>query len=73
MKAHAKKRGVELNEARLRMARTPLGASLINNPISAAPGFTIENVHVMAGVPSVFPSDGKRALTDTSNRNKNSF
>ena len=54
MKAHAKKRGVELNEARLRMARTPLGASLINNPISAAPGFTIENVHVMAGVPSVF-------------------
>ena len=54
MEAHAKKRGVELNEARLRMARTPLGASLINNPISAAPGFTIENVHVMAGVPSVF-------------------
>ena len=54
MKAHAEKRGVELNEARMRMARTPLGASLIANPISAAPGFTIENVHVMAGVPSVF-------------------
>ena len=54
MEAHAEKRGVVLNEARMRMARTPLGASLITNPISAAPGFTIENVHVMAGVPSVF-------------------
>jgi molybdenum cofactor synthesis domain-containing protein len=44
----------ELNEARLRMARIPDGATLIDNPISAAPGFTIENVHVMAGVPSIF-------------------
>jgi molybdenum cofactor synthesis domain-containing protein len=44
----------ELSEARLRMARIPDGATLIDNPISAAPGFTIENVHVMAGVPSIF-------------------
>jgi molybdopterin-biosynthesis enzyme MoeA-like protein len=36
------------------MARIPDGATLIDNPISAAPGFTIENVHVMAGVPSIF-------------------
>jgi molybdopterin-biosynthesis enzyme MoeA-like protein len=43
-----------MNEARMRMARTPVGASLIVNEISAAPGFTVENVHVMAGVPSVF-------------------
>lgn len=51
---HYDARGQELNAARLRMARIPDGASLIDNPISAAPGFTIENVHVMAGVPSIF-------------------
>ena len=45
---------VELNEARLRMARIPDGATLIDNPVSKAPGFTLGNVHVMAGVPSVF-------------------
>jgi len=44
----------ELNEARLRMARIPEGAMLIDNPLSQAPGFTLGNVHVMAGVPSVF-------------------
>ncbi|AWZ18871.1 molybdenum cofactor biosynthesis domain protein [Roseovarius sp. TM1035] len=52
--AHYDARGQELNAARLRMARIPDGATLIDNPISAAPGFTIENVHVMAGVPSIF-------------------
>ena len=52
--AHYAKSGTELNEARLRMARIPEGASLIDNPVSAAPGFTLQNVHVMAGVPSVF-------------------
>ncbi len=46
--------GRELNEARLRMARIPEHATLIDNPVSTAPGFTIENVHVMAGVPAVF-------------------
>lgn len=48
------KLGVEFNEARLRMARIPDGAVLIENPVSAAPGFTLKNVHVMAGVPDVF-------------------
>ena len=43
----------ELNEARLRMANTPEGASLVENPISRAPGFQIGNVFVLAGVPSV--------------------
>ncbi|MHA3914187.1 competence/damage-inducible protein A [Halovulum sp. GXIMD14793] len=43
-----------LNEARLRMARIPDGAALIENPISKAPGFHIGNVFVMAGVPAVF-------------------
>jgi molybdenum cofactor synthesis domain-containing protein len=46
--------GVEFNEARLRMARIPDGAVLIENPVSVAPGFTLGNVHVMAGVPDVF-------------------
>ena len=44
----------DLNEARLRMARIPETAILIDNPISKAPGFTLENVHVMAGVPNIF-------------------
>ena len=52
--AHYEPRGHELNAARLRMARIPEGATLIDNPVSAAPGFTIGNVHVMAGVPSIF-------------------
>ena len=44
----------DLTPARLRMARIPNGAILIDNIISKAPGFSMENVHVMAGVPSVF-------------------
>ena len=43
-----------LNESRLRMARIPDGAQLIPNPVSAAPGFRLENVWVMAGVPAIF-------------------
>ncbi|MCA8878829.1 MAG: competence/damage-inducible protein A [Rhodobacteraceae bacterium] len=54
LEAHYATRGTELNAARLRMARIPDGATLIDNPVSAAPGFTLENVHVMAGVPEVF-------------------
>jgi molybdopterin-biosynthesis enzyme MoeA-like protein len=42
-----------LNEARLRMARIPDGAKLIANPVSKAPGFQLDNVFVMAGVPSI--------------------
>ncbi|BDW87014.1 competence/damage-inducible protein A [Roseicyclus marinus] len=54
LQAHYDRQGQELNAARLRMARIPEGAALIDNPISAAPGFTIGNVHVMAGVPTIF-------------------
>ena len=43
----------ETTEVRLRMARIPLGASLIDNPVSAAPGFTLGNVHVLPGVPRI--------------------
>jgi molybdenum cofactor synthesis domain-containing protein len=45
--------GREPNEARLRMARIPQGASLIDNPVSKAPGFQMGNVFVMAGVPKI--------------------
>jgi len=51
---HYSRNGQELNDARLRMARIPDSATLIDNPVSVAPGFTVQNVHVMAGVPSVF-------------------
>lgn len=42
-----------LNAPRLKMAKIPEGARLIYNLVSAAPGFIIENVYVMAGVPSI--------------------
>ncbi len=43
----------DLNQARLRMANTPEGATLIENPISRAPGFQMDNVFVMAGIPVI--------------------
>jgi molybdenum cofactor synthesis domain-containing protein len=46
-------RGQEINEGRMRMARIPAGAELIHNPVSAAPGFRLGNVFVMAGIPAV--------------------
>ena len=55
-------KGIELNEARLRMARIPEKADLIANPISGAPGYVIENVYVMAGVPTIFQSMLKTVL-----------
>ena len=53
---------IELNEARLRMARIPEKADLIENLISGAPGYIIENVYVMAGVPKIFQSMLKKVL-----------
>ena len=52
--AHYARAGLEFNAARQRMARIPDGACLIENPVSTAPGFTLGNVHVMAGVPNIF-------------------
>ncbi len=49
-----KRREMEFTEARQRMARMPVGATHIPNPVSTAPGFNIGNVYVMAGVPQVF-------------------
>lgn len=54
MQAHYDRAGLEFNEARRRMARIPDGAALIDNPVSTAPGFSLGNVHVMAGVPKIF-------------------
>jgi len=51
---HYDKMELPFTPARQRMARIPDGADLIDNPVSKAPGFIIGNVHVMAGVPSVF-------------------
>ena len=53
MKPAYAKRGLELTEARLRMARIPDGATLIANAVSVSPGFMIGNVIVMAGVPAI--------------------
>ncbi len=52
--AHYARQGMEFNDARKRMARIPDGAVLIDNPVSIAPGFSLGNVHVIAGVPKVF-------------------
>jgi molybdenum cofactor synthesis domain-containing protein len=42
-----------INEARMSMADTPEGAELIDNPISVAPGFRVDNVYVLPGVPKI--------------------
>ena len=67
--------GTELNEARMRMTRVPRGAQLVSNKVSAAPGFWIGNVIVMAGVPSIMqamldavapkPKTGIKMLSET--------
>ena len=51
--AHYANSGVEFNEARRKMADIPAGATLIDNPVSAAPGFILGNVHVLPGVPRI--------------------
>jgi molybdenum cofactor synthesis domain-containing protein len=53
MKPYYESRGLELTPARLRMARIPSGAELVANSVSVAPGFRLDNVIVMAGVPRV--------------------
>ena len=45
--------GVELNTARRRMARVPVGGTLVRNPVQGPPGFQIGNVFVLAGVPMI--------------------
>lgn len=53
LKNYYKAKGQELNPARLRMAQFPVGAELIKNSITAAPGCKIGNVFVLAGIPAI--------------------
>lgn len=57
-------RGIEPNEDRLRMARIPHGGELIDNPVSVAPGFRVENVYVLAGVPRIMQAMFNSILPD---------
>jgi len=54
----------QLTPARLRMTRMPVGAALIDNPVSVAPGFSVENVYVMAGVPQIMQGMLDQVLPD---------
>ena len=53
LKVHYKKLKVVLNESRIKMAKIPIGAELIDNPVSSAPGYIIKNVYVLPGVPKI--------------------
>ena len=53
MRASFQRRGVEMTPARMRMARIPFGAELVENSVSVAPGFKLGNVIVMAGIPNI--------------------
>ena len=53
LRGHYTRNNHEVTEARLKMAETPAGASLVDNAASIAPGFRIENVFVMAGIPRI--------------------
>ena len=75
MRARLAETGGVMNEARMRMTRVPAGATLVLNKVSAAPGFWIGNVIVMAGIPSVMQAmfesvvpqlkTGSKMLSDT--------
>ena len=56
LRARISRMGVEVTEARLKMAETPEHAELVDNPISGAPGFKVENVFVFAGIPNIMQS-----------------
>ena len=64
------KYGLDLNDARMRMARVPEGATLIMNSVSGAPGYTIGNVNVMAGVPAIFGTCWKHAFQNCQQASK---
>ena len=57
----------DLNEARLKMTLLPIGAELVDNPVTKAPGFKMDNVFVMAGIPSIMQGmlEGARVFLET--------
>ena len=75
LKNHYKKLNVELNEARIKMAKIPEGAQLIDNPVSSAPGFIVENIYVLPGVPKILQAmfnnieDEIRGITNIVSKN----
>ena len=56
LKLHYEGTNIEFNEARQKMAIVPTNSELIDNPVSAAPGYRIENLFVFAGVPKIMQS-----------------
>ena len=60
----------ELNEARLKMTLLPQGAELVENPVTKAPGFKMENVFIMAGIPSIMQGmlEGARKFLEVGNK-----
>ena len=70
--AHYSNTDLEFNMARQKMADIPETATLIDNPISAAPGFIIGNVHVLPGVPTILQAmfEGLRNSLRTSRKNR---
>ena len=56
LREHYKNSKIEFNESRQKMAIIPVGAKLIDNAVSAAPGFNLENLYVFAGVPKIMQS-----------------
>ena len=66
MTKRVEERGEVMNDARLRMATFPIGAELLKNEISVAPGYKLDNVFVMAGVPRIMQmmfGEAKKYLT----------
>jgi molybdenum cofactor synthesis domain-containing protein len=72
LEAHYAGTSQPFNQARQKMARIPKGARLIDNPISAAPGYQIKNVYVMAGVPVIMQAmfDSIRSTLQTGERTR---
>jgi molybdenum cofactor synthesis domain-containing protein len=62
LEKYYKEMGSPFNEVRQRMARIPVGAILINNPVSIAPGFKLDNVFVFAGIPKIMKAMLKNSL-----------
>ena len=60
----------DLNEARLKMTLLPVGAELVENPVTKAPGFKMDNVFVMAGIPSIMQGmlEGARIFLETGSK-----
>jgi molybdenum cofactor synthesis domain-containing protein len=62
LRERVKAMGGEVTEARLRMARTPEHAELLYNEVSGLPGFKVDNVFVMAGIPRVMQAMFQAAI-----------